>query len=215
MKAVRVTTLVCTAAALMSGVAYGQEKQDWTLAVGAAQLTLDNDAKFTVAGSAFPGAGITTDPQYTVTAELGRKITSAVSVDLTVGFPPTAKAYGTGALAGMHLADVTYGPMALTALYHPFADKGPFDAWVGAGLSYMLIIDTKDEALTNVKADDDLGPVFQVGGAYSFAHGLSAFIDVKKAMLKTTATGSFGGAPVSADITMNPLVVSAGLRKSF
>lgn len=216
MKAVCLTTLACTAAALsMSGAALGQQSKDWFVNIGVTQLTLADKADFTVAGSPFPGAGITTDAQYTATLELGRKLNDILSIDLTIGYPPTAKAYGTGALSGMHLADVTYGPMAVTALYHPLADKGPFDAYIGAGVSYMLIMDTKDAALTDVKADDDIGAVFQLGGAYSFSSDWSAFIDVKKALLKTTATGSFGGAPVSADIKMDPLVVSAGVRYGF
>jgi len=216
MKAVCLTTLACTAAALsMTGVALGQESKDWYVNVGVTQLTLADKADFTVAGSPFPGAGITTDPQYTVTAEIGRKINDILSVGFTFGYPPTAKAYGTGALTGLHLADVTYGPMALTALYHPFADKGPFDAWIGGGVSYMWIMDSKDQALTGVDAKDDVGPVFQAGGSYAFNTDWAAFLDVKKALLKTTATGSFGGAPVSADIKMDPLVVSAGIRKTF
>ncbi len=42
-----------------------------------------------------------------------------------------------------------------------------------------------------------------------------AFFDVKKAFLRTTATGDLGGVPVRAKVVLDPLVVHSGLTYRF
>jgi outer membrane protein len=211
----RTVGLAALAASGAGGAFAETSGQDWFVRVGAAQLTLADDADFSVMGQPLPGAGLETDAQYTASVEIGRRFGDHFSVDLTLGVPPTAEADGTGMIAGLgRLAEVTYGPMALTGLYHPFRNE-KWDLYVGGGVSYMMIVDTKDGALTNVEADDDVGPVLQAGVSYSINSSWAVFADVKQAWLETTATGSLGGAPVTADITMDPLVVSTGVQFSF
>ncbi len=213
----------CVRLALVSTAALGavcgasaQEKEpDWFVHAGVGQLTLEDNAEFTVGGGPLPGAGLQTDPQYTILAEIGRYFTDEIALALTIGLPPTAKADGRGAIAGLgRLAEVTYGPMALTAQYHPFRTQW-FDPYVGIGASYMMIMDTKDGVLANVEAEDDFGAVLQAGATFSITETWGAFIDIKRAMLETTATGTLGGIPVESKITMDPVVLSTGLAYKF
>ena len=55
----------------------------------------------------------------------------------------------------------------------------------------------------------------QAGAEYKIAPRLSLYLDVKKAALKTNATGLLGGAPIEANIRLNPAVVSGGLSVRF
>lgn len=208
--------LVATVAASGAGAAMAQEDEtNWYLKAGLAHLTLDDEADFTVAGAPFPTGGLETDPQVTGVIEVGKHINRNVSLGFTFGFPPTAEAEGTGGFAGLgRLADVQYGPMALTAQYH-FMTESKFSPYVGAGVSYMWIIDAEDAALTSVDADDDVGLVLQAGANYELNDDWMMFIDVKKADLSTTATGFFGAAPITADVEMNPLVLSTGFGLKF
>lgn len=210
------TALVVSMAIGGVGVAEAQEgDKDWYIKAGLAHLTLDDEADFTVGGAPFPTGALETDPQLTASVEIGKFVTRNISVGYTFGFPPTAEAEGAGGFAGLgRLADVTYGPMALTAQYH-FMATSQFSPYLGAGLSYMWIMDTEDAALTGVDAEDDLGLVLQAGANFKFNDDWSMFVDVKKADLSTTATGFFGAAPISADVEMNPLVISTGLGFKF
>ncbi len=207
------------AATMVAGGACAAHAQDaennWYLKAGLAHLTLDDDTDFTVAGSPFPTGALETDPQITAVFEIGKYLNRNISMGFTFGYPPTAEADGAGAFAGLgRLADVTYGPMALTGQYHFFTDS-KFSPYVGAGVSYMWIIDAEDAALTGVDAEDDVGLVLQAGADFNFNDRWSMFVDVKKADLSTTATGFFGAAPITAEVEMNPLVLSTGFGVKF
>lgn len=81
----------------------------------------------------------------------------------------------------------------------------------------MFIFNNKDAALSNLKVDPAIGVVAQAGVDVILSDKWGVYLDVKKAYLRTDATANFGsgGPPITADIKLDPLVFSAGLKARF
>lgn len=213
----KMTGLSCAAALLTGMVAApaSAQSRDWLVHVGPAMLSLADGAEMRVGGIPLDGAGLDTDPQYTAVVEIGRFVAPQIAVSLTLGAPPVAKFDGTGTIEGLgRLGSVRYGPAGLTAQWHPLRDKA-FQPYVGAGVTYMHVFNTKDGALTDIHVDDDLGPLIQAGAQYFFTKRMGIFVDAKKGWLRSKANASLGTAPIDADLKLDPLVLNAGLAYRF
>jgi outer membrane protein len=188
---------------------------EWFVHPGPAQLTLADKATISVGGTVIPGASYSSTPQTTAVVEVGRDLTDNIGLSVTVGLPPKAEANGSGSIAGLGmLGSATYGPAAITAQWR-FTNPTVVQPYVGAGASYMHIFDTSDGVMNSLKIKDTYGPVVQAGAEFKLAGRWGAFIDVKKAWLETDATGTMGGAPVTAKMKFDPLVANAGVAFRF
>jgi outer membrane protein len=182
---------------------------------GPAAVALNESAKVKLLGNLVPGASVSIAPQLTVAVEAGYFITPNVAVSFTGGFPPTVDIMGKGALAGLgRLGTTTYGPTTLTAHYH-FTGMGRFQPYIGAGPTFMVVFGSKDGALSNLKVNNAVGFALQIGADYMVTDKWGVFVDVKKAFLKTTATGTLGGAGTKSSVTLDPLVVHTGVTYRF
>jgi len=72
-----------------------------------------------------------------------------------------------------------------------------------------------DRAVRRLDVHNSTGTAVQLGTEFHLSRPWSLFIDAKKASLKTNATAVLGGAPISADIRLNPAVISGGLSYRF
>lgn len=109
---------------------------------------------------------------------------------------------------------MVYGPTTLTGHYH-FTGLGPFTPYVGGGVVGLLVFRNEDKAFTNLSLKPGLGLAVQAGVDYQLDPHWSVFADVKKAYLRTTATGNFAGAAVKSKVTLDPLVLSTGVGYRF
>jgi outer membrane protein len=115
---------------------------NWFVRPGVTMLVLDDEIDLEVAGAPFPGAGMSTEAHFTPTVQVGRFITDNFAVSATLGLPPHIEIDGAGSIGQFgKLAETTYGPMTLTAQFHPIS-RGPVRPWVGAGAAYMLVFST-------------------------------------------------------------------------
>ncbi len=201
----------------LAGAAQAQEA-DWRLRLGPGRIAWDETVRLNVGGSAVPGAGATLSDDTALLAEIGYRFTPAWSLGVTVGVPPTTAARGTGAAAPFgHLGDVKYGPLGLTAQYQ-FNTAGRLRPYVGAGAVYFKVFEDRDGSIERLKVDNAWGSIVQAGVDVRLSPRLGLFLDVKKLFLDTDAHGTLpalGGAPVRADITLDPLVLQAGLVIDF
>lgn len=206
-----VLTAIAAAAALFATPACAQDAGTrWFVRGGVTQLTLADEIKLSVAGTPVDNPGISTESHYTPTTQAGRFIGRNFAVALTVGIPPHIKIQGSKALAPFGtLAETTYGPATLTAQYRPLR-TGVVQPYVGAGAAYMIVFSTKDAAFRDVKIDNDLSPALEAGADIMFNKRFGLFIDAKKAFLRTTARGTFGGAPVVGKVRLDPWALSIG-----
>ncbi|GGF83095.1 OmpW/AlkL family protein [Alteromonas lipolytica] len=188
----------------------------WTIKSGLSLIIFDESADVFLGGNQVPGASFTTDNDQTITASLDYRYNASWSVEVTVGIPPEATLNGSGPLDGLTLGKVTYAPATLTALYHLPAMSESLDFYVGGGLNYTIVMDTEDATVTNFEADNAFAMTVQAGVNGSFNQSnLGWYLDAKYIALDTDATGFVGPAPAKADITLNPLIVTAGLTYAF
>ena len=209
--------LICLAA-LAAGTAtcaQAQESGPWSLRLGLSHIQMDESADISLGGAPVPGASFTTGDDVTPTFGIGYRFSERFSAELTVGVPPTAALTGTGPLAGLALGEVTYGPATLTGLYHFPKFGNGLEAYVGGGINYTLIFDTKDGAISDFDVDNAFAPVVQAGVEGPLGHRTGWVIDLKYIPLETKARGTVGGAPAEADITLNPLIATAGIVVRF
>jgi outer membrane protein len=203
------------AAPRASGPAGPPDSQEgFFLHIGPGALVFDAGATIRASGVVVPGGTVRIDPNDTLITELGYRW-GQVSVTLTGGYPPLATVDGAGSLAGLgELGRIRYGPIVLAAQYR-FIDSGRFRPYVGAGPVFLLIFKNEDGAIHQLDVRNHVGFAFEAGAEYRLDARWSLYLDAKKALLKTSATGLLAGAPIQADITLNPLVVSGGLSYRF
>lgn len=186
----------------------------FTVHFGPGGLLFDAGATVKAAGAAVPGATVSIDPNTTLIVELGYRHGN-FGVSLTGGVPPRATVSGAGTLAPYGaLGRIRYGPVVLSAHYH-FTQFGRFQPYVGAGPVFLLIFRAEDGAARQLAVRNSVGAAVQLGTDYRLARHWSLFVDAKKAHLRTDATATLGGAPISADIRLDPLVVAGGLSYRF
>lgn len=187
----------------------------WTLRGGLTSLRLRDRLDLTVGGAPFPGASKSTFEHETLTVQIGRFLTPNIAVNATLGIPPKVDIYGAGSIGALpKLGEVTYGPTALTLQYHP-TRSGRVRPYVGAGLSYMIVFDSDDGAFEDLDCENDLGPAVEAGVDFMVSQRTAIFADVKKAWLRTTATGTFAGAPVVGESKLDPWAFTGGIAIHF
>ena len=188
---------------------------DFSVKLGITHLELADQIDLMVGGAPFPGAGLSTFEHITPTANLGYFLTSNIAVNATIGFPPTIDVYGAGSIGALpKLGKVTYGPTALTVQYHPIA-FGRIRPYVGAGMSYMFVFGTKDGAFADLEVSEDLGWAFEAGVDFPVTQKMGMFIDLKKALLRPQATGTFNGLPVVGETKLDPWALTTGVSFTF
>jgi outer membrane protein len=186
------------------------------LHIGPAALAYDESATMEMpVGTPFPGAGISVKWDATIAAEIGYFVTPNFAISFTGGFPPTATVVGGGTAAALGtMGHATYGPSTLTAHYH-FTQFGSVQPYVGGGLVMSYVFSEKDGAVSRLNVENSFGWAIQAGVDVMINANWGLFVDVKKAFLKTDATGFIGATPIKAEITLDPTVYHAGLTYRF
>ena len=115
-------------------------------------------------------------------------------------------------------------PPTITAQYH-FAPKGAINPYVGAGLNYTFFYNTTGSTLTSTTGNanrlhlsNNVGYALQAGVDVNITGRLYANFDVKYIFLTTDAQigGGVGGTyPLTSHVTVNPLLVGAGVGYRF
>ncbi|MGX8014344.1 OmpW/AlkL family protein (plasmid) [Mesorhizobium sp. ORM8.1] len=181
---------------------------------GPGTLAFNAGATVKAAGTVIPGGTVKIGSNETLITEFGYRWGN-IGMSLTGGYPPLATVEGAGSLSSLAtLGRIRYGPTVLTAHYH-FTQFGRFQPYVGAGPVFLLIFNNEDGAIRHLDVRDHVGAAVQFGAEYVVNRHWSLFFDVKKALLKTTATAYLGSAPIKADIRLNPTVLVGGLSYRF
>lgn len=182
---------------------------------GPGGLILDESARISAGGFPVANGNIAVPSQPSLLLETGYFVTPNIGISFTGGIPPLARFYGTGALGGLgKLGSAVYGPTALTAHYH-FTGFGAFQPYIGGGAVYMVVFKTNDGALKQANLENAWGATLQIGADYMINEHWGAFFDVKKAYLRSKATGFLGAAPIVAKVRLDPLVLHTGIAYRF
>ncbi len=209
--ATRIALAACSLTLPDMVLAQGTEPGRWEIGLGITRLAMVDKAGIDAAGTMIPGAGVDSDAQVVPTITITRFVTPTLGISVAGGVPPRIRYDGSGTLAAAgRLIEVRYAAPALTIVWSPLRRHG-VAPYVGAGATYMHVLSTGDAALRNARVDDDLGPVAQAGVTFLSGRRWGVQADIKKALVRTTARGSFGPAPVEARLRMDPVVAQAGI----
>lgn len=128
-------------------------------------------------------------------------------------------AFGQGSIKGAgKIANTWLLPATITAQYH-FTGLGPVKPYVGAGASFFYFFSSKSGgalAGTDVDINPAFGVALQVGADLELGNGWYGRLDAKKIFIDTKVNWTnAAGSAASADLTVDPLVISAGLGYRF
>ncbi len=193
-------------------------KSPWRLYAGPAHIGFSTSAEVRAGGQRVPGADARADANNSLGFGAIYDFHPGWSAEIALGLPPTTALQGTGTLAGAGtLGKVKYGPAVLSVRRHLWED-GSVRPYIGAGINYTLVLESRDGFVSNLDVKNGVGPVLQAGFEVPIDARWSFFVDAKKIWLKTTATGTLpalGGASAHAKVRLDPLVVTAGVSYRF
>jgi outer membrane protein len=215
MASIKLTALAAVAAAALATSAQAQEAGDWIVHLGPALVDPDESASMTAGGAPVAGADVKIGSEWSIEGEASYFLTRNLAVSVAAGFPPEFTIEATGSLTGLGTAGKMRGGPAGVFLQYHFNRAGRVSPYVGAGAAFLVVFGTTDGALSNVEADSAVGTSLQAGANVWLNERWGAFVDVKKVFIETKATGSLGGAPVRADVTIDPLVTNFGVAWRF
>lgn len=214
---------LCAMLAATVGAAQAEELSPWSLRLGPGFVSFSPSAKVSVAGADVPGAKVKAANNTTLAFEVGYALTDRWTARLALGIPPTATLRSDGSLTAFSppltgtLGKVKYGPAVLSATYR-LIDTGPIRPYIGAGINYTVVLSTPDGDLNQLDAKSAWGRVLQAGFDVPLNDRWTVFLDFRKIWVKTTATGvvnALGGAPVRAEVALDPLITHLGVGYRF
>jgi outer membrane protein len=175
----------------------------------------DADASVKVNGTPFRGASADVSDEVIPATTLTYFFNDHWAVELFCCFAKH-EVDGAGALNGVKLGDTWIFPPALTAQYH-FNPDGTFKPYVGAGVQYIHFFDESNKLplATNFSLDDGFGFTLQGGLDIAVGEGWYINADVKKTWLGMDARWGGRGTSITADVDLDPLIVSAGFGYRF
>ena len=187
----------------------------WFARAGVIGALYNSSATFTTSGQTIPGATAHARDNITAIFDLGYDITKDFAVATMIGAPPRTAVEGRGTVAPLGtLGAVRFGPVFLTGIYH-LPQWGALRPYVGAGGAHAFILKDYDGSVTQLKVHDNSGFVLQSGFEYCWSESWGAFVDYKRLWLRLDADGLLANAPVTARITLDPNLLSAGVRYQF
>lgn len=189
----------------------------WFFRTGPIGIFFSPGADLSVGGAKVPGSDVTVDNNYSISFDIGYRFNENVSATFTFGIPPTAEVKGSGSLAGSYLGDVKYAPAILALQYRIPTPNPNFEPYVGAGVNYTIMLESDDRDVAGFDVDSGWGFVLQAGFETMITERMGAYFDVKKIWIETDARGFFGvgGPPADAKVTLDPLLVGAGIVWRF
>jgi outer membrane protein len=197
-----------------SGAASARESR-WFVRAGALGALYHSHAVFSSGGAVIPGASAEVTDGATASLEVGYDVTDNIAVLLAGGYPPQPNVIGKGAIAPLgELGAVHYGPLILTAIYR-FPEWRRLRPYVGGGGVRAFIFKSFDGAVQQLKVDDAWGYALQAGAEYRLDRKWALYVDYKRVWLDVNAQGVLAGFPVRGRVTLDPDVVSAGLKLRF
>ena len=189
------------------------EASSWFARIGGLGAFYHSSAEIATNGQLLPGASANVTDNATVTLDLGYDISDNVSALLMVGVPPRPLINGRGTVATLgQLGQVRYGPVILTGRYS-LRTWSSFRPYAGTGVAYAIILKNHDAAVSRLDVHNHFGFALQTGAEWSVSRNWELFADFKQLWLAVNAKGLLaGGVPVKAHVTLNPSLVSLGMK---
>lgn len=115
------------------------------------------------------------------------------------------------------LGEVTHFPPTLTLKYR-WTSFGAFEPYVGAGVNYTAFIDDEtppSPPINDIDYDESFGPALQAGFDYRVDEHWFVNFDVRRIWINTDVDIDTTLGPVTADVDIDPWVVSTSIGYRF
>lgn len=217
------TNIFVVAAACAAVSSAHAQQSPWSVRTGPARVDFHVNSSVEVAGTTVPGGTVEASGSTFLGIEIGYAVNDDWTARLALGVPPTTTLTVSGTLTSMvppltgTLGKVKYGPAVLTANY-TLGNFGGFKPYVGAGVNYTMVMKEEDGDVSDLKVKSAFGSAVEIGFDVPLTSQWSLFVDARKVWVKTTATGNLaalGGLPAKAYVTLNPVIVHAGIGYRF
>ena len=126
-----------------------------------------------------------------------------------------------GTIAGdVNLGNVTHFPPTLT-VKHRWTNLGAFEPYLGAGVNYTAFIDNDPPAssgpvtINHIEYGDSWGPALQAGFDYRLNDHWALNLDVRRIWINTDVEIDSNLGPITADVDINPTIVTAAVGYRF
>jgi outer membrane protein len=187
----------------------------WFVRLGVLGALYESHATIATNGRVLPGATARVTDNVTLMFDIGYDLSDRFAVMLMAGVPPRPAVIGEGSVSSFGtLGSVLYGPVFLTGVYRLPEWRG-FRPYVGAGVARAIILRNHDGAVTGLKVHDNWGPALQAVVERRLKNGPDLFVDYKRLWLYVNAQGQLANAPVRARVTLDPNVISVGVKFHF
>jgi outer membrane protein len=189
------------------------ETSSWFARIAGLGAFYHSSAEIATNGQLLPRASANVTDNATLTLDVGYDISDNISALLMVGVPPRPLINGRGTVATLgQLGQVRYGPVILTGRYS-LRKWSSFRPYAGTGVAYAIILKNHDAAVSQLDVHNHFGFVLQTGAEWSVGGNWELFADLKQLWLAVNAKGLLaGGVPVKAHVTLNPSLVSLGMK---
>lgn len=211
--------LACFAAA----AAQAESASPWSLRMGAAQADFTADATLSLAAHPLPDADLRVPSRRLPLGELAWAASDRWHARLALSAPPTINVHAGARLLAMapalrgELGTLRIAPLLLTATYG-FDPVGALRPYAGGGIAALRILRSTDGDIAHLRADHAWGGVLQAGVELPLGGDWSAYLDVRKAFVKTKLAGqvpALGGPAVAGSVRLDPLLVGIGVGYRF
>lgn len=187
----------------------------WFVRGGILGALYDSHATIALSGQEIPGATAHARNNITGIFDLGYNVTKEFAVVMMSGIPPRTAVEGRGTVAPLGtLGAVRFGPVFLTGIYR-LPEWGALQPYIGAGGAHAFILKNYDGSVTQLNVHGNSGFVLQAGFEYRYSKSWAVFVDYKRLWLSLDADGLIENLPVAARVTLDPNLVSAGVRYQF
>lgn len=117
------------------------------------------------------------------------------------------------------LGEVTHFPPTLT-LKRRWTNLGAFEPYVGAGVNYTSFIDSELPApaavtINSIDYGDSWGPALQIGVDYRLDDHWSLNLDARRIWINTDVSMETSAGPVTADVDIDPWVITTAIGYRF
>ena len=208
---------------IASGVATADASADnvpnktsrWFVRLGVLRALYDSGARIATNGSLIPDSSAGVTDSITINVDGGYDLSDDVAVMFMGGIPPSADVIGRGSIALFgRLGRVRFGPAILSSVYRLPQWHG-LRPYGGAGIAHLFILKAHDGSVTQLKVHDNWGFVLQAGLEYRLSRKWELFADYKHIWLNVRAEGFLAGEAVRARVTLDPDLISAGIKFHF
>jgi outer membrane protein len=175
----------------------------------------NSHATITTNGNVIPGSNARVTDNVTAMFDIGYDLSDRWALMLMAGIPPRPAVDGKGTVSSFGtLGAVRYGPIFFTGVYR-FPEWRGFRPYAGAGGAYVHVFRNYNGAVTELNVHDNWGFALQAGVEYRLSRSSELFVDYKRLWLHLNADGQLANAPVRARVTLDPDVISTGVKFHF